>query len=309
MVISEYYFPSSDKKNLIHVNQWTPISVPLRGVVQIAHGVAEYGRRYAPFAEFLCAQGFLVTAHDHLGHGLSVADGAPRLFFGEKNGWRHVVDDVAALQVRVSKAFPGVPYFVFGHSMGSFITRAYLIRYPGRVRGAILCGTGQQPPAVLAAGQLAAGREIRRLGAASFSALANRLAFGGYNKSFPAVRTEFDWLSANEENVDAYMADPLCGGEITLGLFRDMLEGIGFIGKSANLARMDKSCAVLLISGDQDPVGGMGKGVEKVREMYRKAGISDLQMKLYHGLRHELLNEKQRKFIYQDVLNWLEQRL
>ena len=122
-------------------------------------------------------------------------------------------------------------------------------------------------------------------------------------------RTEFDWLSANEENVDAYMADPLCGGEITLGLFRDMLEGIGFIGKSANLARMDKSCAVLLISGDQDPVGGMGKGVEKVREMYRKAGISDLQMKLYHGLRHELLNEKQRKFIYQDVLNWLEQRL
>ena len=309
MVTSEYYFPSSDQKTLLHVNQWTPVSAPLRGIVQIAHGVAEYGRRYEPFARFLCAQGFLVTAHDHLGHGLSVADGAPRLFFGETEGWTHVVDDVAALQERVSRAHPGLPYFVFGHSMGSFITRAYLIRYPGRVRGAVLCGTGRQSPAVLAAGRLAADREIRRLGPAAFSPLANRLAFGSYNKSFPAVRTEFDWLSASEENVDAYMADPLCGGEITLGLFRDMLEGIGFIGKSANLARMDKGCAIFLIAGDQDPVGDLGKGVEKVRELYQRAGIGDLRMKLYHGLRHEILNEKQRKFVYQDVLNWLEERL
>ena len=310
MVTSEYYFPSSDQKTLIHVNQWTPVSAPLRGVVQIAHGVAEYGLRYAPFARFLCAHGFLVTAHDHLGHGLSVADGAPRLFFGEKDGWTHVVDDVAALQERVSRAHPEVPYFVFGHSMGSFITRAYLIRCPGRVRGAILCGTGRQSPAVLAAGRLAADREIRRLGSpAAFSPLANRLAFGGYNKSFPTVRTELDWLSANEENVDAYIADPLCGGDITLGLFRDMLEGIGFIGKSANVEKMDKNCAVFLIAGDQDPVGDLGKGVEKVRTLYQKAGINDLRMKLYHGLRHEILNEKQKKFVYQDVLAWLEERL
>ena len=308
-ITSEFYFPSGDGRTLIHVNQWTPVSVPVRGVVQIAHGVAEYGRRYEHFARFLCRHGFVVTAHDHLGHGLSVAPGAPRLFFGPQHGWRFVVDDVAVLQQKVSRVFPTVPYFLFGHSMGSFITRTYLIRYPGRVKGAVICGTGQQPPLVLSGGALIVNREIRRLGPTAYSPLADKLAFGAYNKAFAPARTPYDWLSVSQENVDAYIADPLCGGQITLGLLRDMLGGISFIGKSANVAKMDKNCALFLISGDQDPVGDMGKGVERVSDLYQKAGIADLRIKLYHGLRHEILNEKSARFVYQDVLDWLEQHL
>ena len=308
-IISEYFFPSSDGRTLIHVNQWTPVSRPVRGVVQIAHGVSEYGRRYEPFAKFLCANGFVVTAHDHLGHGRSVAEGQPRIYFGETGGWDHVAEDLDTLQKQVSSAFPGVPYFLFGHSMGSFITRTYLIRYPGRVRGAVLCGTGHQSPLLIAAGRKIVDREIRKLGASAYSAKADALVFGTYNKHFAPARTKFDWFSASGDNVDAYIADPLCGEDATLGLMRDMLGGIAFLTKESNIRKMDPSLSVFFISGDEDPVGDMGKGVTRAFHAFQEAGISDVTMKLYHGLRHEILNEKSRRFVYQDVLDWLSARL
>lgn len=307
-ITSEYYFPSSDGRTLIHVNQWTPNDRAIRGVVQIAHGVAEYGGRYAPFARYLCAHGYVVAANDHLGHGLSVIDGAPMVYFGEKDGWRHVVDDMEELRRRTAKVFPGKPYFLFGHSMGSFLSRTHLIRYPGRLDGCILCGTGHQSPALIAGGKLIADREIRRLGRKAFSVKADKLAFGAYNQRFQPTRTRFDWISANEANVDAYIADPLCGGDATLGLFRDMLDGLGAITKQANINKMDKKLPVLFIAGDQDPVGDMGKGVEKAFRCFQKAGLRDVSLKLYHGLRHEILNETGRQYVYRDVLDWLEAR-
>ena len=308
MVTSEFYFPSSDGKTLIHVNQWTPVSVPIRGVVQIAHGVAEYGARYTPFARFLAERGYVVTAHDHLGHGLSVAEGAPRIFFAAEKGWDYPVDDMEALRRRMAKLYPDVPYFLFGHSMGSFLTRTMLIRYPGTVKGAILCGTGQQSPLLIAAGKKIADHEIRRVGPAAFSPKANQLAFGAYNKSFAPAKTEYDWISANPDNVDAYVADPLCGEPVTVGLFRDMLGGIGFVGKASNVEKMDKRLSVLFISGDKDPVGDMGKGVERACASFRKAGLTDVSIKLYHGLRHEILNERSNRFVYRDVEKWLIDR-
>ena len=308
MVTSEFYFPSSDGRTLIHVNQWTPVSVPIQGVVQIAHGVAEYGARYAPFARFLAEQGYVVTAHDHLGHGLSVAEGAPRIFFADENGWTYPVDDMEALRRRMADLYPNVPYFLFGHSMGSFLTRTMLIRYPGTVKGAILCGTGQQSPLLIAAGKRIADREIRRVGAAAFSPKANQLAFGAYNRPFAPVRTEYDWISANPDNVDAYVADPHCGEPVTVGLFRDMLGGIGFVGKASNLEKMDKRLSVFFISGDQDPVGDMGKGVERACAGFRRAGLTDVSIKLYHGLRHEILNERSNRFVYRDVAKWIADR-
>ncbi len=308
-ITSEYFFPSSDGKTLIHVNQWTPVSCKPRAVVQIAHGVSEYGKRYEAFAKFLCSQGFVVVANDHLGHGLSVADGQARIYFGEEKGWRYVVDDVAALRERTGKVFPELPYFIFGHSMGSFIARTYLIRYPGKVDGAIICGTGQQSNLLLTAGLLVIGMEIKKLGVSAFSEKAFNLAFGTYNKAFQPQRTDFDWLSVNEENVDSYIADPMCGEGASLGLMRDMLNGIRFIGDQKNVEKMDKDVPVFFIAGDQDPVGDMGKGVEKAYHSFEKAGVKDVSMKLYHGLRHEILNEKSRKFVYQDVLEWLEKHI
>ena len=308
-ITSEYYQPSSGGITLLHVNQWTPVSRPVRGVVQIAHGVSEYGGRYAPFARFLCANGFAVVAHDHLGHGLSGTEGQPRIYFGKKDGWAHVVDDLDALQRRTAQVFPGIPYFLFGHSMGSFITRTYLIRYPGQVRGAVLCGTGHQSPLLIAAGRKIVDREIRKLGDRAYSAKADALVFGAYNKRFSPTRTKFDWVSANADNVDAYIADPMCGEDATLGLMRDMLGGIAFLTKEENIRRMDRALSVFLISGDEDPVGDMGKGVARACRAFQQAGLSDVSMKLYHGLRHEILNEKSKRFVYQDVLDWLNARL
>ena len=308
VIASEFYFPSSDGRTLIHVNQWTPLGGPAAGVVQIAHGVAEYGARYEPFARFLCGHGFAVVANDHLGHGKSLVEDCPMVYFGDENGWRHAVEDMEELRRRTAKVFPGVPYFLFGHSMGSFLSRTHLIRYPGRLDGCVLCGTGHMSPALIAGGKLIADREIRRLGRKAYSAKADQLAFGAYNKPFAPNRTRFDWISASEANVDAYIADPLCGGDTTLGLFRDMLGGLGIITKQANIERMDKDLPVLFIAGDQDPVGEMGKGVRRAYQAFRKAGVGDVSIKLYHGLRHEILNEASRRYVYQDVLDWLETR-
>ena len=308
MIHSEYFFPSSDGKTLIHVNQWTPLNREIRGVVQIAHGVAEYGGRYAPFARFLCKNGFAVAANDHLGHGLSRIPDRPMVYLGDEDGWRHVVDDIEALRRQTARVFPGKPYFLFGHSMGSFLSRTHLIRYPGVLTGCVLCGTGHMSAPVIAGGRLVADREIRRLGRTAFSARADALAFGTYNRPFAPNRTRFDWVSRSEENVDAYIADPLCGGDTTLGLFRDMLDGLSYITRQSNMDKMDADLPVFFIAGDQDPVGDMGKGVRKAHDCFKKAGIRDLSIKLYHGLRHEILNEASRQYVYRDVLDWLEAR-
>lgn len=308
-IVSEFFFPSSDGKTLIHVNQWTPVDREIVGVVQIAHGVAEYGARYAPFAQFLCRHGFVVAANDHLGHGQSLIEGRPMVYLGDKDGWRNAVDDMEELRRRTAKVFAGKPYFLFGHSMGSFLSRTHLIRYPGRLAGCVLCGTGHQPAAMIAGGKLVAGHEIKRLGKAAFSVKADNLAFGAYNKAFSPTRTRFDWISANEANVDAYIADPLCGGDTTLGLFRDMLDGLTIITKQSNINQMDKNLPVFFIAGDQDPVGDMGRGVRKAYGCFKKAGLQDVSIKLYHGLRHEILNEASNQYVYKDVLDWLEARI
>ncbi|MDE7246114.1 MAG: lysophospholipase [Oscillospiraceae bacterium] len=310
-IVSEYFFPSSDGHTLIHVNQWTPAGREIRGVVQIAHGVAEYGGRYKPFAQFLCSHGFVVAANDHLGHGQSLIEDAPMVYFGKKDGWQHVVDDMDELHRRTAKAFPHKPYFLFGHSMGSFLSRTYLIRFPGLLDGCILCGTGHPSAAFIAGGKLIAGREIRRLGGRNdaYSVRADDLAFGAYNRHFSPVRTKFDWISASTGNVDAYIADPLCGGDVTLGLFWDMLDGLHYITKQSNIDEMDRELPVFFIAGDQDPVGDMGRGVERAYQCFKKAGVRDLSIKLYHGLRHEILNENSRMYVFQDVLDWLSARI
>ena len=301
----EFTFLSSDGKTPIHAVEWLPDGEPL-GVYQIAHGVAEYALRYAPFAEFLNSRGFVVVANDHIGHGLSVAEGAAPLYFGEKDGWTHVVDDMFELRKRTGQKYPGLPYFLMGHSMGSFLARTYLIRYPGTVRGAIIMGTGQQPGYMVAGGKLAAKVIGKKEGFDRFSTTVDNLAFGAYNKPFEPKRTNYDWLSVNEENVDKYIADPLCGGGATTGLFLEMLGGIGFIGRQSNVEKMGKNTPILFISGEMDPVGDLGKGVKKAYESFRKAGVRDVTLKLYPGLRHEILNEREKDQVYADIWAWVE---
>ncbi len=302
-----FRFPSSDGKTQLHACLWIPDEkIKFRGVLQIAHGVAEHIGRYDDFARYLNQQGIVVAGHDHLGHGQSLPEGGTPVYFGEENGWSHAVDDIHGLHEILAKRFKRLPHLIMGHSMGSFLTRTYLIRYPGEKKVAIIMGTGWQPGYMLTGGSLIAKRFYYKNGGSSTSDFVTALAFGGYNRAFAPNRTGFDWLSADPENVDRYIADPLCGADATVGLFRDMLGGIRFNQKPANLKKMDTSMPVLFIAGEDDPVGAMGKGVKRSCAAFQKAGMQDVTLKLYPGLRHEILNEKpMQQTVYADIHDWL----
>ena len=308
MVRNEFTFLSADGKTPIHAVEWLPEG-QARAVLQISHGVSEYILRYESFAEYLTVRGFAVVGHDHLGHGQSVAEGSPQLYFGPKGSWSWVVDDIDQRRNLAKAKFPQVPYFLMGHSMGSFLARTYLIRYPGAVDAAVIMGTGQMSPAIIAGGKAVAAEEAHRVGEDQTSSLVDKLAFGAYNKRFAPNRTGFDWLSLNQDNVDRYMADPLCGGNATIGLFREMLGGLSFIAKPENLKRMNLNIPVLFISGEMDPVGDCGNGVKRAFESFRKAGVRDISLKLYPELRHEILNETCRETVYEDIYQWLAAKI
>lgn len=305
----EFTFLSSDGRTQLHGAQWTPADREPIAVLQIAHGVAEHILRYDDFARYLNDRGILVAGHDHLGHGKSLPEGGTPVYFGDGSTWNTPVDDVYVLHTRLKEQYPHLPLLLMGHSMGSFLSRTYLIRYPGTVKAAVLMGTGWQSPAVLAGGLALAGTLARR-DAASTNATVTALAFGTYNKTFKPNRTEYDWLSADEENVDNYIADPMCGHDATVGLFHEMLWGIRFNQRPGNLRKMDRETPILLISGEDDPVGGMGAGVRQTYQAFRHAGVADCTLKLYPGLRHELLNEKaHRTEVYETIWNWMEARV
>lgn len=304
-VFNEFEFPSSDGKTGIYVREWIPEG-EIKGFVQIAHGVAEYAARYDDFMKFLADNGYATAANDHLGHGKSVVSEDKRLFFAEENGWDLVVGDMKKLHDQLKEKYPEKKAVLFGHSMGSFLSRTYIIKYPDDFDAAVICGTGQQGGLLVSVGEMMAKRECRKIGASKPSLKMTGLAFGGYNKKFEPKRTSVDWLSRNEENVDRYAADPLCGGISSAGLFRDMMGGIKFIGNKANIEKMRKDMPVFLIAGSMDPVGDYGKAVKKVYQMFLAAGMKRVSMKLYEGDRHEILNEDDRQQVYDDVLGWIE---
>lgn len=308
--MTEFTFLSTDGKTQLHGMRWEPDGGSVRAVLQICHGVAEHIARYDTFARYLNGLGIAVVGHDHLGHGLSLPEGGTPVYFGESNTWNTVVDDIYVLHQRIRLWYPDVPLCIMGHSMGSFLTRTYLIRYPGTVKAAVIMGTGWQPKAVIAGGMAVAKAVGAVVGENGTSDLVTNLAFGAYNKLFAPNRTSCDWLSADEGNVDAYMADPLCGADATVGLFRQMLSGIRFNQKLSNLRQMDPRIPVLFVAGEKDPVGDCGNGVRRTYQEFRRAGVQDCTLKLYPGLRHEILNEKaQQQQIFEDIGQWLTSKL
>lgn len=308
--MTEFTFLSTDGKTQLHGMRWEPEGGSVRAVLQICHGVAEHIARYDAFARYLNDLGIAVVGHDHLGHGLSLPEGSTPVYFGAGNTWNTVVDDIYVLHQRIRLWYPDVPLYIMGHSMGSFLTRTYLIRYPGTVKAAVIMGTGWQPKAVIAGGMAVAKAVGAVVGENGTSDLVTNLAFGAYNKLFAPNRTSCDWLSADEDNVDAYMADPLCGADATVGLFRQMLSGIRFNQKLSNLRQMDPRIPVLFVAGEKDPVGDCGNGVRRTYQEFRRAGVQDCTLKLYPGLRHEILNEKaQQQQIFEDIGQWLTSKL
>ncbi|HIQ77265.1 MAG TPA: lysophospholipase [Candidatus Faecousia excrementipullorum] len=298
----DFYFDSCGKGR-IHCCRWLPEG-EVKGVLQIVHGIAEHVGRYTDFAEYMNAMGYLVVAEDHMGHGRSVAAGQPYGYF--YGGWFSAVKDTHTLLMLTKKEYPNVPYFLLGHSMGSFMTRTLLARYPDcGLTGCILSGTGGMAPVVLKAGKKLLQQICRRRDETKPNPKLQRMAFGTYNMHIEHPRTPFDWLTRDKKIVDAYMEDPLCGFVASSGLFRDMITGMDYMQDKKNLAKMDKNLPVLFVSGKEDPVGSYGKGVEKAASSFREAGVIHVSFRLYPLCRHELLNEINRLEIYKDLAEWI----
>lgn len=299
-------YPSADGQHAIHAILWQPDQP--KAVVQIVHGIAEYADRYDNYAKYLCSRGFAVAAEDHLGHGGSVSapDGSDNCFFAEKQGWETVCTDILSLTKIAKDRFQGLPYFLLGHSMGSFLARTIILQHSDEFTGLLLSGTGHQNTATLLCGG-ALARVIRLcFGPRKQSRLIDTLAFSAYNKKFAPNRTKSDWICSDPAEVDRYVADPQCGAIITVGLFLDMLHGLRLI-KSPKLLRMiRKDLPIYIYSGDCDPVGGMGKGVSKVARMYKAAGLSDVTLTLYKNGRHEMHNEPNREQVMCAVADWID---
>ena len=304
----EFTFTSSTGMNRIRAKKYLPDG-EAKAIVQIAHGIAEHIDRYAEFMEFLAGNGYIVVANDHLGHGKSINGPEDLGFFAANDGWNYVLRDMEKLHDRTVKEHPGLPYVMFGHSMGSFLTRTYLIRYPGKYDAAILSGTGHQAKAMVLSGYALASTAVKLYGPRKIGEKLNAIAFGAYNKGFENPRTEFDWLSRDEAQVDKYLADPLCGFVATVSLFRDMMGGIKFITDQKNINTMSRTQPIYFMSGDCDPVGDNGKGVERAYKAFCDAGLHDVMIRLYPGGRHEMLNEVNKYDVYRDILAWLQEKV
>lgn len=302
---NDYTFMSSNGQTPVHVREWIP-DCDINGVVHIAHGICEYAGRYTGFARYLASKGFVVVANDHLGHGQSVLSEDDLGYFGPLGSWELVVGDMEQLRALSAQKWPEVPYFLLGHSMGSFLTRTYLIRYPeSPLTGVILSGTGQPPAPVLAAGRMLCDADVLKNGPRHRSLNIYGMAFGDYNRGIEPRRTPYDWISRDEAVVDAYAADPLCTFIPTSSLFREMLSGLATVGSLRELGPMRKDLPVILMSGDADPVGGRGVQVARVYSLLVRAGCTDVAYKFYPGARHEILNETNRDEVYKDILDWL----
>lgn len=305
----EFYFNSRDREHKIHAIKWIPDVEKPVCILQIVHGMAEYIDRYDDFANFLAERGILVVGDDHLGHGKSVRPGEPYGYFCKEDAPTVLVRDEHRLKKMIQKQYEGVPYIILGHSMGSFITRNYLIKYGKGIDGAVLVGTGMPARPVVFAGIATAMIQGAILGADHASKLINVLSFGTYNKRIPSPKTPFDWLSRNEDNVRRYIKDPLCGFVFTDNGFRTLFRLIDNLHDVEKLKKMPKNLPVLFLSGEEDPVGDYGRAVKKVYQSYKELGMENVHMKLYPQDRHELLNEVDKEDVYGSIYRWILQRI
>lgn len=307
-VKKEFTFPSTSGLADIHCASYIPENGEVKAVMQIAHGMAEHLERYEKFASVLCDNGIAVYINDHVGHGKSVKNDDELGYFGKRDGWKCFVEDCCELSLIAKKENEGKPFIFFGHSMGSFVARAYSFKYAKDIDGAIFCGTAGPNPAA-GAGIILAKLIAKVKGDHHRSKLINAVGFGSYNSKFED-RTPFDWLSRDNDEVDKYIADPYCGFLFTAPGYVDLFSVLSYVSSKEWFAGLNKELPVLMIAGEMDPVGEYGAGVKKVEAMLKNAGKENLETILYKDARHEILNES-RCFdkVCEDVIGWIEKTI
>ncbi len=309
LIKKQYYFSSSSGLCDIFAESYFPAEeVKIKAVIQIAHGMAEHHERYEDFIAYLNKKGYVVYINDHLGHGKSVADENELGYFGKEMGHFNLVEDMKKLTDIAKSENPGVPFILFGHSMGSMLARLYTSKYADELTGVVYCGTTGPNPAA------AAGLAITKLiaktkGEYYRSKFIDKLAFGTYNNKFKPQRTSFDWLTTENDIVDKYIVDPLCGFLFTANGYRDLMNLILDISGDDWYKKIPARLPIFIVSGEDDPVGAYGKGIKTVYNTLLNTNHRNTKMKLYYNMRHEILNENGKNDVYEDVVKWIEELL
>jgi len=278
-----------------------------RANVIIMEGMEEHCSRYDYFAQYLNKEGFDVYALDTYGQGLNVKEDLSNIGIWPQDGFVKQVEAVDTLVLKLQEETKK-PVFLFSHSMGSFMCQDYLERFAGHVNRVVLCGSGSKNPAVPMGYQLAR-MIVNKKNREKKAGLLNKLMFGNFNKKIKNPRTEFDWLSVNKENVDKYIADPLCGFGPRNGFCYEFVKGMNGIHKDKSLKKLNPHTFIFIISGSDDPVTTYGKAVGKLKDMYHKYGVKNVETKIYEGLRHEILNEDRKDEVCEDVANFFKKGL
>lgn len=304
---SSFKFTGTDAMQL-HCYQWLPDG-DTKAVIQIAHGMAEHAARYDRLARRLNAEGIAVYANDHRGHGKSIPQGQVPGHMADRDGWNKAVDDLDLLNAEISRRHPDTPIILLGHSMGSFLTQSYIKKYADNIAAAALSASNGPPGALGKVGQFITRLEKLRLGSEGHSPVMAGMTFKAFNKAFKPNRTEYDWLSRDAAEVDKYVADPLCGFECSVATWIGMLDALTILASDDALSVMDKSLAIYVISGTEDPVGENTKGVKRLLAAYQKNGFKNITAKFYQGARHELFNETNRDEVTDDFIAWVKATL
>jgi alpha-beta hydrolase superfamily lysophospholipase len=298
----EYGFTAEDGAE-IYAAKWT--AKQPRAIVQIIHGMAEYVERYDEFARYLNAKGFVVAGEDHRGHGKTAGTLENAGYFADTDGWSKVISDNLQLGQKLREEYPGIPFFIFGHSMGSFLTRKIIAEYPEGIDRVILSGSGDFSTAQIhILGILAKVQKIFLSGNAE-AKLLDKLSFSALNNQFNPGRTGFEWLSRDETKVDEYIADPFCGFIAKIGFYIDFAGGLAYLQKSDHLVKTPKNLPILFFSGSEDPVGGNTKLIKAVHKKYIDTGHYKAEIMFNNGGRHESLNETNRIDVYRIFADWL----
>lgn len=305
-----FHYLSADKETQISAKIWMPSEEKPQAVLQLAHGMVEYKERYDRFAKFLTEQGFIVCANDHLGHGDSVKTTDDWGYMTPYNPSDVIIKDMHSLRSMMQKQYPDLPYYMLGHSMGSYMLRKYLAVHGQGLAGAVIMGTGHAPAIVGKLALFLTNREAKKHGWRYRSEFIQGLTYDKNYKKYDLTgkNTKNSWLTRDEEIVKKYYSDPKCTYTFTLTGHKGLFEAVLFDCKKENIERIPSDLPILLISGEDDPVGGLGKGVRKVEALLRDTGHTDVVCKLYPGARHEVLNEINYEEVYGDILAWLTKK-
>jgi alpha-beta hydrolase superfamily lysophospholipase len=298
-------FPSNTGQHIFY-RIWEPEEAP-KAVVQIIHGMAEHSARYADFAEFLCENGFVVAAEDHAGHGKTAQESGKYGFFDERFGWDKVYSDLIRFNRQLKDTY-NLPVFILGHSMGSFFTRALMIKNPEIANAWIVSGTGNFTLLERLGGSALANLSLLFRKTEEPAKLMHNMSFGAYNKRFKSEQNEYAWLCTDKDVVKKYSEDKYCGGVFSTAFYRDLLYGVNMINKKKELHKIPADTNIFMISGGDDPVGNYGEGVKKVYNRFCSLGLKP-KITIYPDMRHEILNEKNKTIVWIDVLKWIEEHM